>query len=115
MMTLEQAQVVAAVLKRFNDSETREWTELDEYMCNLDFLEDKQICIEAAVIHDIHCNNDAHCVHEHPRSECFVPVILEAVDYILQDFEDTKRLAKKARYILTYYVAFSHTGGIVMS
>lgn len=116
MMTVEQAQTVKSVFIRFNGNEFQDWTSFDETMVHLSWLSDEQLVIETQVIMEGHMNSDARCVTNHDSEQCFVPTILEAVSFIVNDYsaiEEKKRLAKKARYVLEYYMALAQTGEII--
>lgn len=112
-MTIDQAKVVGTVLKRFTESELLEWTDVDDYMVFLSWLDQAQLIIETRVLLDKHKQTDARCEINHSPDECFVPMVLDAISYILEDYESTKRLAKKARYVLEYYLALTQAGEII--
>lgn len=114
MITLEQAKVLREILGKFNKSEVLEWTSLDESMVHLSELEDGQLANEAEAFMELHTKHQARCASDHPIEECFVPVIVEGIGFILDDYQDTKNhLPKNSRYILEYYISLSHNGAIV--
>lgn len=113
MITIEQAKVIGAVLKRFNDSEILPWTEVDDAMEYLSWLSDAELAMETKMLLDKHAQGNARCIQKHPPEQCFVPVVLSAVSYILDDFEQSRRLAKKARYVMEYYMSISASGDIL--
>lgn len=113
MITIEQARIIATVYKKFNDSETLEWTSIDDKMEFLAWLSDREVVTEAEVQLNDHSEKNARCAIDHPPEQCIVPVILDSISYICEDFKTSERLAKKARYVLEYYLALSNTGGIL--
>lgn len=114
-MSIEQAKLVGYVLRKFQESETLKWTRFDDAMEKFSWLNDSEIATECYVMLDKQHRGSVRCSQDHPKEECMVPVILEAIEYILEDFEDTGRLPKKTRYMLEYYLSLSETGGIVYS
>lgn len=113
MITLDQAKVIGMVLKRFNEEETLAWTEIDDYMDSLSWLTDEQLIVESEIMLYMHNEKKARCVIDHPREICFIPVVMKACSYVIEDFKTSKRLAKKARYVLEYYLSIAQTGYIV--
>ena len=113
MITTAQAIVLRKVLSYFTKSEILEWTEFDDYMETLDWLDDKQLTIEAQSRLETHLQSNARCTSEHLSKECFVPIILDAISYILDDYDEEKHLIKSTRYMLQYYLAMAQTGDII--
>jgi hypothetical protein len=115
MMTREQQETVTQVYRQFASSDThdREWTNLDTYMEALAWLDDQQVVVEAAVMVQIHTGGEPRCTQNHPIEHCFVPVIIDAVGYILGLYADTNHLHQKNRFILEYYLAVSQEGLIL--
>lgn len=113
MITLEQADVIRAVLNRFNDYEVLAWTSLDDNMEFLACLSDKQIVAEARVMIKKHELGNARCSKNHPREECIVPVVMESIRYIADYFDEIDRLSKKSRYVIEFYLSLSQTGVII--
>lgn len=112
MMSKEQISTVVKVYRKFHDLDLidTQWTELDEYMYLLDWLEDKQITIEASVLLKNQSSGNPRCNSKHSQSECFVPTILEAIGYILELYSNTNKLHIKNRFILQYYISISQIG-----
>lgn len=116
MMTPDQAKTVSTVYRKFvaqDESNSDDWTVLDEYMEKLDWLEDHQLTIESEVKYNEHKSGEARCQYPHEKTECFVPVIMDAVMAILDLYKKTGNLHEKNRYILMYYLALSQANFIV--
>lgn len=113
MITVEQAEVIRAVWKKFNEFEVLAWTSLDDNMEFLAWISDKQLIAEAEVVIKKHETGNARCVKNHPKEECVVPVIIESIRYIADDFKENDRLAKKSRYVIEFYLSLSQTGVII--
>lgn len=113
MLTADQAMILREILRKFNNNEVLEWTSLDENMLHLQELSDSQLAVEADVMHQVHVRNGASCSKNRLIEASLVPTILDGVDFILDDFEENGRLAKKTRYILEYYLSLSHANIIV--
>ena len=116
-MTSDQKEVVKQVFQKFLDTDNAEteWTDVDEQMSMLEWIDDHQITIEAAVKIIEHSQGTPRCHHNHSLDECFVPLIIDAVKAILELYEETQNLHEKNRFILSYYLALSHVGFIVTS
>jgi hypothetical protein len=115
MMTKEQQITVSQVYRQFaeSDSKDMEWTNIDTYMEAMSWLDDNQLIIEAAVVHQIHCSGQPRCTQEHPIEHCFVPVIIDAIGHILDLYAETKNLHVKNRFVLEYYLAVTQEGLIL--
>jgi hypothetical protein len=115
MMTKEQQQTVTQVYRKFYDSDSIDegWTEIDEQMSMLEWLDDNQLVVEAAVLIQLQTQGQPRCDQNHPISECFVPTIIEAVGYILDLFGKSGNLHAKNKFILQYYLALSQIKFIV--
>lgn len=115
MMTKDQQDTVKQVYSRFVESDKleTEWSGVDECMSMLEWLEDHQLTIEAAVVHHLHCNGQPRCTQDHPIEQCFVPVIIEATGIILDLYAKTGYLHQNNRFILGYYLSLSQVGFII--
>lgn len=115
MMTPEQVKTVQQVLRKFLNDEKKfpEWSQIDEYLSMLEWLDDHQIYLEAKVHYEKHKNGTPRCTIVHNNEECFVPLIIEAAVAIFELYEETERMHLNNRYILSYYIAFSQTGDII--
>ncbi|NJO48230.1 MAG: hypothetical protein HC840_00780 [Leptolyngbyaceae cyanobacterium RM2_2_4] len=115
MMTKDQQETVLKVYRRFVDADNAEtqWTNIDEQMSMLEWIEDQQLVIEAAVLIQLQSQGEPRCNQNHPVSECFVPSIIESVGYILDMYAQTGHLHAKNKFILQYYLAMSQVGFIV--
>lgn len=115
MMTKDQQEVVSQVYRRFYDADANDknWTNIDEQMHMLDWLDDNQLIVEAAVLYQIQTAGEPRCNQKHPITECFIPLVIDAVTSILDLFAETGSLHEKNRFILQYYLAMSQVGFIV--
>lgn len=115
MMTKEQQETVTKVYRQFYGSDTRDtdWTEIDTFMEAMAWLDDPQLVIETAIVHQIQCAGQPRCTQDHPIENCFVPTIIDAVGHILDLYAETQNLHVKNRFILEYYLAVTQEGLIV--
>lgn len=115
MMNTDQIKVVARVFRQFLASETLEWNfQLDDALCQLEWLEDEQLALEATLLCKQHSNNKLRCTADHKRSEeCFALTIYDAANSICDLYADTHEMHKNNRYILQYYIALTHLGMIL--
>lgn len=115
MMTKDQQEVVSQVYRRFFDADMLEknWTNIDEQMSMLEWLDDNQLVIECAVLLQLQTQGEPRCNQNHPTSECFIPLIIDAVTSILDLFSATGGLHEKNKFILRYYLAMSQVGFII--
>lgn len=115
MMTKDQQLIVTQVYRKFYESDSADegWTDIDEQMSMLEWLDDNQLVVEAAVLMQLQAQGTPRCGQPHPISQCFVPTIVEAVGYILDLFANTGSLHAKNKFILQYYLALSQIGFIV--
>jgi len=114
-MTKDEQIIVKRVLARFKESDKleTEWSEVDEQMSRLEWLDNHQLTIEAGVKLDEHAGGNPKCGQNHAEGECFVPVIIDAVCIILNLYDQTGNLHANNRFILEYYLSLSQTGFIV--
>lgn len=115
MMTDEQVKIIRAVYQRFRTSDNQEtgWSDIDESMSMLTWLEDGQLTIEASLKIIEHSEGRPKCAQNHPIEDCFVPTIVEAVGIILDLYAKTGNLHSNNRFVLQYYLALSQTGFII--
>lgn len=114
-MTKDQQEIVSRVYVKFYKSDCTDegWTDIDEQMSHLEYLEDNQLVIESAVLIQLQSGGQPKCTLDHPNKECFVPIVIEAVGYILDLYESTSNLHPKNKFILQYYLALSQVGHIL--
>lgn len=115
MMTQDQAKIVMAVYRKFaeqDEQNAEEWTPIDEYMEKLDWLNNGQLIIEAQVKYNEHKSGEPRCQYPHGKTECIVPIIVDAVMAILDLYKKTGNLHEKNRFILMYYLALSQANWI---
>ena len=113
MMGKEEKDIVTVVYRRFLESESDDaWTDLDEKLVVLDWLNDQELVSEAIVKYLSHSKEGTvfRCMQDHKQADCFSPFVLEAVESILVLWNDTKDLHSKNRYVLEFYLAMSDLG-----
>lgn len=114
MMSQDQVKNVTYVYSLFVDSEVkRGWTELDDLLDYLAYLDDDQLTRECDVIYEIHKKGKVKCLSDHEESKCLVPKIVEAAGAILELYQETGQLHKNNRYILEHYLAYEQAQWIV--
>ena len=104
MMSQDQKEIVRSVYNRFLSFEDEVWSDLDELMTYYEFLSDEEIVIESALRMQLHMYKGIKCSDNHDIKDCFAPVILEAVEAIIELYDDANSLHEKNRYVLTYYM-----------
>lgn len=114
MMTTEQAETVKKIYRKFfeNEKANKEWTTIDESMWALSWLSDRETIDESKLAFDTQKSGDPKCAIDHPGKECFVPLVLEAVEAILTLYDETGNLHHSNRFILHYYLSLSYIGAI---
>ena len=110
MMTQEQSQIVKLVYSRFIDSEEEIWSEFDDNLEFVGYLTDKELIQECSIKVFEHSKGDLRCVQNHAPTYCMAPLVLEAVEAILDLHKKTGELHEKNRYVLTFYLAMSAMG-----
>lgn len=113
MLSTEQAKNITFVFSKLLVSEKETWDDMDNLIEMLDFLDDRQICIESEVLSIRHSNLNMGCPIKHTGDLCFVKNILEAVESIVELYKETGNLHPNNRYILSYYLAFYQSGYII--
>ena len=108
MMSEDQVQIVKSVYNRFLSCEEGSvWSNLDEMMEYFEFLTDGEMITEATLRMQMHIQMGIKCSNDHPIQDCFAPIILEAVEAIVELYSKTKSLHLKNRYVLAYYLTLS--------
>jgi hypothetical protein len=107
MMTKEQGEVVRMVYNRFIASEEETWTELDDNIEFISYLNNSELVKEVTIKYFEHSRGIFRCNQNHEQRYCFAPYVLEAVDAIITLYEKTSELHPKNAYILSYYMAMS--------
>lgn len=113
-MTKDQQETVKNVFSKLAAADAAEtsWTDIDEQMSMLEWIDDPQLVVEAAVIMAIHSKGEPRCGTDHDLTECFVPTLVEAVGIILDLYGKTGNLHVKNKFILQYYLAMAQVGFI---
>ena len=113
MMRQEELALIKVVYERFLDSESTDWSDLDYNLEFFGWLNDKELVNETKIKRTKHLKGKVFmCATVHDQQDCFAPYILEAVGYILNEWDKTRTLSEKNRYILLYYTAMSEMGVI---
>lgn len=113
-MTPDQAATVTKVYRKFvnNDQMESDWTPIDEQMSMLEWINDEQLLIEASVKLEKLKKGNPRCAIDHPGKECWVPLVLDAIEAILGIHKENKILHPHNRFILQYYLALAQIGAI---
>lgn len=108
-------EYISKVYEKFYESDLFDanWTKIDEQISMLEWLDDHQLTIEAAALVKIQTKGKPTCNQVHTYAECFVPTIIEVVEYLVDQYEKTGDLPVKHKFILQYYLALSQVGFIV--
>jgi hypothetical protein len=110
MMTPEQVKTIQMVYHRFIDSETEDWTNVDNVLEQLEGLSKEEVIGESAIKYMQHSKGTFRCENNHDQQYCMAPHILEAVGAILMLYKETEKLHPKNAYILHYYLGMSEVG-----
>lgn len=114
MMSEEEQKNITYFYNSFMENEKKGWTNLDDYLEILEWLDNAQICRECNELYSIHKTKKMGCPHIHEKgSICFVTRFLEAVEAILELHKNKKELHIKNRYLLCHYLALCHDKQIV--
>lgn len=114
-MTSEQSKNITYLVDRFLESESKGWTNLDDLLEYLEYLTDPEIYTESEALYSIHKTKKMGCPYVHKEgSVCFVYGILDAVEAILNLYEESGSLHPRNRYVLCYYLALSQDGQILI-
>lgn len=114
MMSPEQIKNITYLYDRFLESEKKGWTNLDNNLEILQWLDDSELYREAEVLYSYHRNKKMGCPYDHKNDTvCFVVRILEAVEAITDLYKETGNLHPKNRYLLSNYLALCEDGQIV--
>ena len=106
MMSPTQIKNLTYVFTSLMASEKNGWTDLDEYMVLLEWLDSDQLYRECDALYSIHKNEKMGCPYIHSEGTiCFVANVLEAVEAILELYRETNNLHVKNRYVLCNYLA----------
>lgn len=114
MMSDIQIKNITYLYTRFMESEINGWTDLDNYLESLSWLDDLQLYREAEVLYSHHKYQKMGCPYVHTEGTvCFVTNIMDAVEAITDLYKDTGNLHPRNRYVLEYYLGLSQDGQIV--
>jgi hypothetical protein len=114
MLDSHQIKILTHLYNQFLDSEKKGWTNLDDFLELLEFLDSDQLYREADLLYTHHKNRNMGCPYKHSNgTECFVKPLLEGVEAILNLYLETGNMHPNNRYILQYYLALAQDGQIV--
>lgn len=118
MLNSQQKKNITYLYGKFIESEARGnyaiWSEIDDYLAMLEYLDDDQIYRESEALYSIHRTKKMGCPRVHKDgSVCFAVNVLEAVEAITDLYKIENYLAPSNRYILCYYLALCQDGQIV--
>jgi hypothetical protein len=113
MLSSPQSKNITYVYNKLIESELTGWTKLDDYLELLEYLEDDQLYIETEVLFSQLKDKKMGCTHKHNNNSCFIKNIAEAVESIIELYQETNDLHPKNRYILSYYLAIYQDGQMV--
>lgn len=106
-MTQEQLRTINQVCEKLLKNEKNNcWGTFDNAIIHLQQLDDTFICNEAYALLEEHKSNHIYPDMDVPNPALLVPMIMESVASILEDFEKTTKLTDRYRYILEQYLAF---------
>lgn len=104
-MTKDEIEIIKSVYDRFLLCDGDDyWSSLDEMMEYFEFLDDNEIINEASMRILLHRRDGIKCANDHNIEDCFAPTILDAVEAIVQLYDESKTLDNKNRYVLSYYM-----------
>ena len=105
MITNDQANTINRDYRHLLKHENRGWDGLDDYIGYLEYLDDDQLHREADVIFAFHSKVNVKCTQDHPKEQCFIPILVEAAGAILEYYKDVGKLSERHKYILQYYLS----------
>lgn len=107
MMSKDESEMVKMVYNRFMESETEDWTKIDDNLEFYAWLSDSDLVKEAKIKYGPHSKGTLRCSQDHEQINCFAPRILEAVEAIIKLYDQKKQLHSNNAYILSYYLVLS--------
>lgn len=115
MMTQEETKNVVYVYDKLMKNETEnEWTSIDDIIELIQMISDKELFVESSILYSEQKGKNIGCPYLHKEGTiCFVTNILEAVESIIDLYEESRSLHANNRYILEYYVALCENGNII--
>ena len=114
MMSESQVKNITHIYTKLMEAELKGWTNLDNFLELLEFLDDDEIYREAEALYSVHKTKKMGCPYIHKEGTvCFVVGILEAVEAITDLYQETGNLHPKNRYLLCNYLALCQDGQIV--
>lgn len=113
-MTTDQRNIVRQAYLHLLGHENRGWDELDDLVDYLEFLNDDELHRESDLLYSQHRGASVKCHQQHDRKECFIPILVEAVNIILELYKETGAMHPKNKYILQYYLAMNQVNMILV-
>lgn len=114
MMSPDQRTIVRQAYTHLIGHENRGWDELDDYVEYLDYLTNDELHRECDVLYSQHRGVAVKCHQKHSPSQCFIPLLVEAVSAILELYKESGHLHDKNKYILQYYLAMNQANMILI-
>lgn len=115
MLSSEEAKNITFVYSTIMESEIKGWSDLDNYLELLEFLDDDQLYRESEVLYSFHKNENIGCPYPHKLgTSCFVKNVLEAVEAIIELYHETNYLHPRNRYILANYISLTQDGQVCL-
>lgn len=110
-MSRDQEETVKLIYRSFLSHDyNRQWTPLDDYLHDLDYLSDEQTVLEVETQLYRHSQGTLKCAEDHGNGQCLVPQMMDGVNAICELWTETHVLHPKNRYILQNYLAAAHNG-----
>lgn len=106
--------IVEQVYQKIVASETEEWSDVDDYLDMLGYLDDDQLGREASVLYHYQGKKNISCEAGKNCKNCFMPELVKASGEIISSYEIYGDLDEKGRYVLEYYLSFFQAGMIVV-
>ena len=109
-MTREQAEAVKSVYLRLIGSEDVEkyvWSETDEALDFISYLTDEELVKECRAKYIEHCRNSFKEEKTDEPIYFFDPIVLDAIEAILNLYNETQYLPEINKYVLSCYLAMS--------
>jgi len=117
MLNSEQTTNIGEVFKHFERLDNDGlWTAIDDSICSLEWLSDRELLNEAYLVSEKHRWGNPRCTVDHSKDSCMIPLVVKAVDSLLEhyvDDKDTATITPAHKTIFQWYLALDHTGEII--
>ena len=106
--------LIEKIYRHLMNGETKGWSELDNILETLEYLESDQLYREAEVVATQHERaKTVRCPDDHDAKKCIIPRLVRACRVILNRYQETDEMPPKHTYILSYYLALTHIGFVI--